>query len=147
MLGLLWALQGAFSVGKGYEDMRDSDSIIPPSGSGGKPPHATVPYTSLVRSPRSSRSGSFRSPSGQLSRGPQAGPGSSGQLSGQVAGGPQALGDSEEAADDSGLMARMSLPHIMQRDWELNLDALEVCAGPAPCVDTAATCAGLGLPF
>ena len=47
-----------------HKDMHDSDSIIPPSTGGS--PASYVPYSSLIRLPKSSRSGSGLS-SGQRS--------------------------------------------------------------------------------
>lgn len=138
----MWTWQGTFSDAKGFEGMHDSDSIIPPSG--GKTPRTTVPYSSIVRFPR--KSGSDRGLSGPLTGSPRAGSGSelpSGQVAGSLWAAPGCHGaftDSEAAADASGLLARMSLPHIMQRDWELNLDALEVRAAPAPPVKNPLPC-------
>ncbi|KAK9917092.1 hypothetical protein WJX75_000820 [Coccomyxa subellipsoidea] len=125
-----------------HKEMHDSDSIIPPSTGGS--PASYVPYSSLIRLPKASRSGSGNSSgqwsdrSGTAPTGPpffkelsSSGGGGNASTWGQAGsprGGPGNAGvgmGSEGIAEKA--LYRVSLPHIMPlRDWELNLDALQV---------------------
>ncbi|CAL8464777.1 g4312 [Coccomyxa elongata] len=139
--------------GSMHEGLHDSDSMIPPSNGG--PPRSNVPYTSLVRVARGSptgyglnrpsrdRSGEARSGSLEESASSSRATGGSqatqsgsiksamvspfasvGSPGGQVGGPKQGPGRGFAAES---FLARLSLPQIMPlRDWELDLDKLEV---------------------
>jgi hypothetical protein len=92
--------------------LHDSDSIIPPQT---KPPHSFVPFS---KSPSVVSSPPLSSTQDATSAGATGSGGSgSGFLSGTASGGRSSLGSASD---------HLSLPIMPFKDWELNLDALQV---------------------